>query len=162
MWRVKQQTPTELLTLQICSKYFLNYCWQISDEALISTQSIGCCESSISQAVIGQALWVWLRGLHSRTHCRKATLGKPPTEPEPLPRGGPAWDVRLRFLLLHSLHLETSENHLSFHSWDSSKKKLLLFCHCSVERKGWCCEGKWLLHSWGVQLVVGKTNKVRS
>lgn len=88
MWRVKQQTPTELLTLQIFTKYFLNYCWQISDEALISAQSIGCCQSSISQLSSGRRCG-WLRGLHSCTHCRKATLGKPPTQPEPLPRWGP-------------------------------------------------------------------------
>lgn len=41
-----------------CTAYSGHGYLQISDEALISTQSIGCCESSISQAVIGQALWV--------------------------------------------------------------------------------------------------------
>lgn len=150
MWRVEQQTPTELLTLQIFTKYFLNYCWQISDEALISAQSIGCCQSSISQLSSGRRC-----GCDSGVCIPVLTAEKPrwenlPHSLSPCRGGDPAWDVKLR-----SVPGEVSPAQFTpGNKWESplfsflgQQQMLLLFCHCSVERKGWCCEEKWPLHS---------------
>ena len=155
MWIARQQTPTELLTLQIFSKYFLNYCWQISDETLISVKSIGCCQSTITQPVIGPALrcdseicfpilaaekWNW-ENLSLTQRGRELRAAPSPGRAGGQVRNTLRWDCRKQpepgevSPLLLFVSLETTENCLF--SVSGKRQMLLLFRPYSTQcRRG--------------------------